>query len=395
MAAAQPAGADDWPNWHGPRYDGVSAEADWDSGKIDRTAWTAEVGIGFASVSVCDGRLYTMGHNGDKGAAGKETIICLDALTGKEIWSSSYPAALLPNLHEGGPASTPTVDGTNLYTLSKDGQLICSDAQSGQRLWQRNLLEESSMDEPAEWGFASSPLIIGKQVIVEAAQTLSFNKLDGAPVWKSERYQPAYGSPTPFAVGGKTRLATIKTDGLVILDAADGKTLAFEEWQTRFNTNANTPIIRGDQIFISTGYERGCALYRFTGGALEPIYTNRHMSNHMANCVLVGDHLYGFDGNTHTGRTRLLKCLEFKTGEERWAQAGLGIGAICAAAERLIILSEKGELVVAEAEPEKFTPLNRAQVSSGRHWNVPVLANGFIYVRNAAGKLTAIDVRQQ
>ena len=393
MAAAQAAGADDWPNWHGPRHDGVSVEADWDSGKIDRIAWTAEVGIGFASVSVADGRLYTMGHNGDKGEAGKETIVCLDALTGKEIWSSSYPAKLLPNLHEGGPASTPTVDGAKLYTLSKDGQLICSDANSGERHWQRKLLEESSMDEPAEWGFASSPLIVGNQVIVEAAQTLSFNKLDGTPVWKSERYQPAYGSPTPFVADGKTRLATIKTDGLVILDASDGKTLAFEEWKTRFNTNANTPIVRGDQIFISTGYERGCALYRFTGDTLQLVYTNQNMSNHMANCVLVGDHLYGFDGNTHTGRTRLLKCLEFETGEERWSQAGLGIGAICAAGGRLIILSEKGELVIAEAEPEKFTPLARAQVSSGRHWNVPVLANGIIYVRNAAGKLTAIDVR--
>ena len=250
------------------------------------------------------------------------------------------------------------------------------------------------MEEPAEWGFASSALIVGDHVIVEAAQTLAFNKTDGTPAWKSERYQPAYGSPTPFEFAGRALLATIKTDGLVILDAATGKTLAFEEWETRFNTNANTPIIRGDQIFISTGYQRGCALYRFTGDALEAIYTNRAMSNHMANCVLVGGQLYGFDGNTHTGQTRLLKCLDFNTGDERWAQAGLGIGAIGAAGGRLIILSEKGELVIAEADPEKFAPLKRAQVSSGRHWNVPVIANGFIYVRNAAGKLTAIDVRQ-
>ncbi|MGI9244729.1 MAG: PQQ-binding-like beta-propeller repeat protein [Verrucomicrobiales bacterium] len=384
--------ADDWPNWHGPRHDGVSEEADWDPAKIDQVAWTAEVGIGFASVAVSGGRLYTLGHNGDKGAAGEETIYCLDAKTGKEIWSTSYAARLLPNLHEGGPASTPTVDGSMLYTLSKDGRLLCSDAGTGKRRWQRQLLEESEMDEPAEWGFASSPLIMGERVIVEAAHTLAFDKSNGAPAWKSERYQPAYGTPAPFTAGGKDFLATIKNDGLVILGAADGKTHAFEEWKTRFSTNANTPIVRGDQLFISTGYGRGCALYKFSDDSLEPVYTSKNMSNHMSNCVLVGDHLYGFDGNTHTGHTRVLKCLEFSTGDERWSQPGLGIGALCAAGDRLIILSEKGELIIAGANPEKFAPIQRAQASSGRHWNVPVISNGFIYVRNAAGRLTAIDV---
>ena len=390
--AARLACADDWPNWRGPRYDGISRESEWDPRKIDQITWTAEVGTGFASVAVCDGRLYTLGHSGDRGGAGEETIYCLDAKTGKEIWATSYKAKLLPNLHEGGPASTPTVDGENLYTLSKDGRLLCSDARSGKRRWQRQLLEESAMDEPAEWGFASSPLILGELVIVEAAQTLAFDKEDGAPVWKSERYRPAYGTPTPFKAGARQCLATVKTDGLVILDAADGTTLASEDWETRFSTNANTPIIRGDQIFISTGYGRGCALFRYTGESLEPVYSSKNISNHMAGCVLVGGQLYGFDGNTHTGQTRLLKCLDFSTGEERWAQAGLGIGALCAAGDRLVILSEKGELIIAEASPEKFSPLHRAQVSSGRHWNVPVIANGFIYVRNAAGRLTAIKV---
>ena len=184
----------------------------------------------------------------------------------------------------------------------------------------------------------------------------------------------------------------MKNDGLLILDAADGSSLAFKEWRTRFSTNANTPIVRGDLIFISTGYQRGCGLFKFTGNSLDEVYTSKKMSNHMSNCVLQGDFLYGFDGNTHTGRTRELRCIEFATGEERWSQGGLGIGALCAAGDRLIVLSEKGELVIAAAKPGKFESINRAQVSSGRHWNVPVLANGFIYVRNAAGKLTAIDV---
>ena len=238
--------ADDWPNWHGPNRDGVSSETAWSSDKIDNQTWTAEVGIGFASVSVSDGRLYTLGHNGKKRDGGEETIYCLDAKTGKEIWKVSYSAQLLPNLHEGGPSATPTIHQKKLYTLSKDGRLRCSNAASGDKLWERNLLEESAMEAPAEWGFCSSPLIIGNDVVVEAAQTIAFNKDTGEPTWKSKSYRPAYGTPTAFEFKGKTCLATIKTDGLVILDASNGKTLAFQEWKTRFSTNANTPIVRGD-----------------------------------------------------------------------------------------------------------------------------------------------------
>ena len=113
----------------------------------------------------------------------------------------------------------------------------------------------------------------------------------------------------------------------------------------------------------------------------------------MSNCILIGDHLYGFDGNTHTGQTRQLRCIRLADGEVCWSQSGLGIGALGAAGDRLIVLSEKGELIIAEANPQKFAPISRAQVSSGRHWNVPVIADGMIYVRNAAGKLSAIDVK--
>ena len=385
--------AGDWPNWHGPNFDGVSEETDWDSEKIEDIAWKAETGIGFASVSVSNGRLYTLGHNGEKKVGGMETVYCLDAATGKEIWKDSYDAQLLPKLHEGGPASTPTAHGGNVYTLSKDGRLICYTAEDGKRNWERNLLKESDMEKPAEWGFAGSPLIVGDNVVAEAAQTIAFSKDTGEVVWKSKRYKPAYGTPRAFSFEDKTYLAVIKTDGLVILDAADGKTIAFEEWKTRFSTNANTPIVRGDQIFISTGYGRGCALYKFTGTALEQVYTNKEMSNHMSNCVLVGDYLYGFDGNTHGIGKRQVKCMEFATGKEIWAEGGFGVGAISAAGDRLIILSEKGELTIAKASPDGFDAIHRAQVSSGRHWNVPVLANGFIYVRNADGRLTAIEVK--
>ena len=136
--------------------------------------------------------------------------------------------------------------------------------------------------------------ILRDAVIIEAAQTIAFHKESVKVIWKSKRYKPAYGTPAPFSFKGKLHLATVKTDGLVILDGSNGKTVASKEWKTRFSTNANTPIVKGDKIFISTGYQRGCALFKFTGAGLEQIYTNKSMSNHMSSCVLIGTHLYGF-----------------------------------------------------------------------------------------------------
>lgn len=391
--SVQIASSKDWPNWHGPNRDGVSTETGWNPKKLDNIKWRAQVGIGFASVSVSDGKLFTLGHNGSRGSRGEETVYCLDARTGKEIWSDRYKAQLLPNLHEGGPSSTPTVHNGFVYTLSKDGRLICYRSSNGERHWETNILKASSMSKPAEWGFASSPLIVGEMLIIEAAQTIALNKNTGKVIWKSKQYQPAYGTPSVLELDGKTYLATVKNDGLVILNAKDGQTVAFAPWKTRFQTNANTPIVRDNLIFISTGYQRGCALFKFTGEDLEQVYTNKKMSNHMSNSVLFGNHLYGFDGNTHGGGKQQFKCLVFTTGKELWAQGGFGIGGVTVAGNQLLILTERGELVIAKASPEQFSLIHRAQVIGGKNWNVPVLANGFIYARNAAGRLVAIDVQ--
>jgi len=383
--------ADDWPNWRGPRHDGVSLEKGWKP-NLTKVAWRAQVGVGFSSFAVADGRVFTLGCTGKK-QGNEETFYAMNATTGKLLWKDTYPAALVDYLHEGGPCATPTVDGSNVIGQSKDGRLTCYSIGSGRKIWTVNLMGKADLPRPPEWGFAASPLVLGDLLIVEATFTLALNKKTGEEVWRSKAYRPAYGSPVALEFKGKTYIATLKTDGLVILDAKDGKTVAFQDWRTSFRTNSTTPHIHGNRIFLSTGYKRGCAMYEFTGTMLKEIYTNRNLSNHMNNSVIIGDHLYGFDGNTHMQGPKQLVCMRLADGLVQWRHDGYRCGSLMAVNNQLLVLGEKGNLAVGLASPEEFKPKTETQVLKGRCWTVPVLANGRIYCRNASGDLVCLDVR--
>tara|TARA_B100001123_G_scaffold103168_2_gene119594 strand:- start:486 stop:1700 length:1215 start_codon:yes stop_codon:yes gene_type:complete len=391
MSQALTLPAEDWPNWRGPRHDGVSREKDWVA-DFSKIAWRANVGVGFSSMAVADGRVFTLGCTG-KRRGNEETFYALNAATGKVLWKDTYPAALVDYLHEGGPCATPTIDGSRVIGQSKDGRLTCYSIGSGRKLWTVNLMEKAGLARPPEWGFAASPFVLGNLLIVEATFTLALDKLTGKEVWRSQVYRPAYGSPVAFTFKGKTYLATLKTDGLVILDASNGKTVAFEKWTTSFRTNSTTPIVLGNRIFVSTGYRRGCALFEFTGDGLKQIYTNRDLSNHMNNSVIMGDYLYGFDGNTHMQGPKQLVCLRLADGQVQWRKDGYRCGSLMAVNDQLLVLGEQGNLAVGPASPKEFKPKTEAQVLRGRCWTVPVLANGRIYCRNATGDLVCLDVR--
>ena len=384
--------AADWPNWRGPAHTGISAEP-VPMADFSKIAWRAKIGIGFSSMAVAEGRVFALGCSGQR-QGNQETFHCLDAATGKSVWSDTYPAALVDYLHEGGPCASPTVDGKRVYGVSKSGRLVCYDTATGKKHWTVDLMAKAELPRPPEWGFAASPVVLGNLLIVEATFTCALDKTTGKEIWRSQAYKPAYGSPIAFQFKNKTYLATLKTDGLVILDAANGKTVAFQDWRTSFRTNSTTPIIIGNKIFISTGYRRGCALYEFTGTGLREIYQNKNLSNHMNNSVVLGDYLYGFDGNTHMRGPKQLVCLRWADGTVQWRKDGYLCGSLMAVQNHLLVLGETGNLALGPASPKAFNATTEASVLQGRCWTVPVLANGRIYARNAAGDLVCVDARK-
>ena len=396
LAIATLATAADWPQWRGPNSNGISAETDWlgvwHDGlvKID---WKESVGTGFSSLSYSDGRVYAMGNSARKkdDENQKDIVYCLDAKSGKIIWKSEYSSDLTPKYYEGGPSATPTIHGGKVYTFSKHGLALCLDALTGEEVWKRDLQQDEKLNPPT-WGFAGSVTIFNDLALYNAGQSgIALNKDTGKTVWKSDPKGAGYSTPYIFKIGDKTAAALFTDQEITTIDPATGKVLWMFPWKTNYDVNAAQPIVNGSEMFISSGYKRGCALIKFTDDKAEKIYELKTMQNQCNSSVFWKGHVYGFSGNV--GGKGILKCLDFKTGQEKWSKSDLGTGSLMIADNKLIILSESGDLVIAEADPAAFKQLQKAKILEGKCWTVPTLADGRIFARNAAGFLVCVNPR--
>jgi outer membrane protein assembly factor BamB len=242
------------------------------------------------------------------------------------------------------------------------------------------------------WGFATHPVVLGDKLIMTVGPVLCFNKTTGDLLWKSGADKAGYSSAAIFKYKDKTLIATMVEAGLLVVDAADGKEVARFPWPTTpYRVHVVTPIIEGNRIFISSGYGMGGAVVELGDDGLKEIWRTKDMKNHAANCILYKGYLYGFDGQVNEGP---LTCLDFKTGQKKWAQDDIRAGSLMLADGKLLIMSSKGDLIVAEAKPESFNELGRVHVldSSTECWTMPVLSGGRVFCRNRGGDLVCLSV---
>ncbi len=376
-----------WPQWDGPDRNGHTKENAWSSTGKEESLWEMEVGLGYSTVTIADGRLFTMGYDVD---AGLDLVWCLDPLTGEEIWVHTYESKIWNQAHEGGTVNTPSIDGDVVYTLNREGNAYCLDAETGDVVWHNNLMDEEAGNELTSptWGYSASPLVLENELILNCGRILSLDKKTGEIQWASKDYGHAYGTAAAFELEGKPVVAVLNGNGVGIVSRETGEELYYQQFggQGR-GVNAATPIVIDDAVFVSSGTLPGGALFAFGDGELIPVWENREMSNSFSGCVKMGDYMYGFD-------QALLKCIDLD-GHKMWEERGIGNGAVLGAGERIILMGGTGELIVAEATPKEFKELSRVQLfDSGSYWSKPILVNGVIYCRSSKGSLVARDHRQ-
>lgn len=387
LAATFPLAAD-WPRWRGPNIDGISIEqiglSAWPPGGPAKL-WTNSVGTGFSSIAVSQGRVFTLGNSNDT-----DVVFCFSAETGAVVWTHSYPCPLDPNLHEGGPSATPTVDGDRVYTLSKFGHLFCFDAATGKIRWQKNLITDFSVEKP-EWGFAGSPLIEGDRLILNAGDHgLALDKTNGSLRWLSGTARTGYSSPVPYTHEGVRAVLLFGRRSVVSAAIQDGRVLWSHFWATQFDMNIADPILFNGDFFI-TSYNRPATRLNVLGNSTAAVWQNRNLSTVLSPGVVVGDHLYAFHDVQSTPAEGELRCLDLRTGDLAWTKP-MRVGSLISADNKLIILTGDGDLVLAETNPSAYVEISRAKVLQGRCWTMPALSDGRLYCRNAVGHVVVVSL---
>src|SRR5918995_227802 len=212
LSAVMPSHAmDDWPQWRGPKRDGVSVERGllktWPQGGPP-LAWKAQgAGDGYSSFAASSGKLFTMGARG-----GTEYVMAFDAATGKKLWEVEN-GRRFGNDRGDGPRGTPTVDGAQLYAYGASGDLSAMDAATGKTIWKVNVLRQFGGSN-INWGLSESPLVLSDRILVNAggpnASIVALKKTDGSVIWKTQSDEAGYSSGVVQEVGG-TRQAIFFT----------------------------------------------------------------------------------------------------------------------------------------------------------------------------------------
>lgn len=405
LAASAGFGAD-WPHWRGMNRDGsVTEHSAWDASRPLEQLWESSVGFGASSPVIARGRLYATGWSD-----GKDTVHCLDAATGEVIWQQSTPSPEYGRYHRGdeafykGPSSTPTLDldAGLLFTLSIDGDLQCRAAEDGRLIWRLNLYDEYKVPMRPDvggglrdYGYTSCPLVMGNELLVEVGceqgNLVAFDKNTGKPLWYSQCRDPAgqSGGPVPIVVDGIPCVVvlTLRNVAVTRIDPGNkGKTLATYPWQTYFANGIATPLVVGDSVVITSGYNISrIARLRVTAGGIRAIWSVPYYSK-------VCSPVY------HEGRVyhawQKLWCLDWETGEPHWAGGRFGDDSSCVvtADGRLIVLGH-GRLVLVDAAgaPESYRELaSRDGLLKGYCWPHVTVANGRLYAKNSEGRLLCL-----
>lgn len=390
MIGTLPAFAD-WSQWRGPGGDGnFDHETNWSHEWTEtgpKVLWSAKVHTGYSGIAVSENRAYTLGN-----FEGDDLIQCLDTTSGKLIWSEKYPQDLIPKYNPGGPNAPPVIEGKWLYTFSKQGLVSSRDKVTGKAHWTTNIAAIAKAPMPT-WGFSSAPVIVGDQLFLNANTSgIALDKNTGKILWNSPPLLGGYAATVPLNCRNQPAIAIFGNKIMHVVSQDDGKILWKVDWPTRYGENSADPLLIDNQLYLSSWWGEGAALFDPNHDSTEPIWTNKKFQNHINSPVLHKGYLFGFDGPVHKKKIKsFLRCLDVKTGKTIWSQPNLR-GSLIISNGKLIILTQDGTLIIAKATPEGFQELARHEGLGKRTWTPPLLHQSKLFIRDADGTATCIQL---
>jgi outer membrane protein assembly factor BamB len=385
----------DWPGFRGPNRDGivrgVRINTDWASAP-PVAVWRRPVGPGWSSFASDGDVLYTQEQRGED-----EMVAAYKVATGQPVWAHRDAVRFFEANGGPGPRGTPTLTNGRVYTFGATGIMNALDARTGAVVWSRDAASDSEgtasmaggKRKIPDWGFSSSPLVVGDVVVVAVAgQLVAYDVATGKPRWSGPAGGVSYSSPQLVTIGGVQQVVLLSATGAASF-APDGKRL----WEHPWN---GFPIVQpavtadGD-LLIAAGAESGIRRIKIAHGpegwTAERRWGSPAMKPYFNDFVVHKGHAYGFDG-------RILACVNLEDGHRAWKGGRYGNGQLVLLPEQdvLLVLSEEGELALVGATPDGFKELAHVPALEGKTWNHPALVGDVLLVRNdremAAFRLT-------
>jgi outer membrane protein assembly factor BamB len=387
----------DWPQYFGPNRDGTSSE----TGLVrsfpaegPKVLWRKDTGSGWSGPAVAGERaiLFYRSEN-------NEVVECVDVATGKEKWKKSYRTRYVDMFDkDNGPRATPLIVGERIFTLGAEGTLTAFSLSDGAEIWQRNVNKDYKV--PASYfGVGTSPMMAGGKLIVnigaKGAGIVAFDPADGKEVWKSTDQGVSYSSPVLAKIDGEELAVFFTRQGLLALTPDKGEVRYEHYWRPRIDAsvNAASPIVAGNQIFLSTSYNTGAIALEASKGEVKEVWKgDKSLSCHYNTPVLVKGYLYGIDGRQEYGPR--VRCVEWKTGTVKWTKDEFGCATLIVADGMIIAFCESGELVLIDPSTESYKELARAAILDKAPCRAaPALSGGKLISRDSA-KWICVDLKK-
>lgn len=381
-----------WAKFLGPNEDGISPETginkDWNK-KPPKELWRVKMtDHGHSIPSIAGGKVFILDHKDDT-----DIVKALDLKTGKELWKYEYKDAkkqkygftrVLPVYHNG-----------LLYTVSRMGKVFCFEAKDGSVKWKLDYLKDFNGKIP-RFGYTGSPVIDGNKLILApqgpGAMIITVDLKTGNVIWKGGGdINSGYSTPGIAKVNGQKQYLFANKFGLAGIDPENGNVLWKTPFPTKHGNNIAVPILFDrNKIFITAGYNHGCATFEIKDNHAKKLWENGVLKAHFNSPVLVDNLIYGI------GDPGKLICLDPMTGDVRWEKRGFGKGGLLVIDGTIIAIAGKsGKVVMVKLTPEKYVEMGRISPLSKdiNSWVPPVIADKKLIVRNRS-ELVCLDLSE-